>query len=387
MKTLVIGGGMSGLCYAIAAARNGVDVTVCEQNARLGRKIAMSGNGKCNIGNINVSTKCYNDSGVVKRVLDKISVKRYVDFLRSCGVYVFADEQGRLYPLSESASGVVDCLRFCLAKVGGKVIVETKASNVRRRGDKFAVCLDGKTTLWDDVIVTCGSKSQAECDLSALIDAKYMTELCPSLTPVRVAKIDGMLNGIRNKAVVSLYADGALRGVEKGEILFKDYGLSGICVFNLSAQIARDTVAKRKADTYRFVVDLVPDLSQNELDEIVKKRFDKGETDKLFVGILKNKLAEYVAKYTKNGSAKQQSIFAKNVPFTFEKLLDYSMSQVTAGGVDENFLDELRLPNGVAVLGEALNVDGLCGGNNLFFAAACALSMFDGVQLDIACKE
>ena len=120
MKTLVIGGGMAGLTYAIVALKNGIDVTLAERNNRVGKKIAMTGNGKCNIGNANVDKNCFNSSPIVQKVLDEISVEEYVQFLSSCGIYTHTDEMGRMYPLCDSASNVVDCLRHQFAKNGGK---------------------------------------------------------------------------------------------------------------------------------------------------------------------------------------------------------------------------------------------------------------------------
>ena len=129
MKILVIGGGMAGLTYAIVAAKNGCDVTVAERNARLGRKIAMTGNGKCNIGNAQVSAACFNKSAIVNNVLNPISADEYVKFLNSCGIYTYTDADGRMYPLSESANGAVDCLRYQLEKYGGKALCGVEATD------------------------------------------------------------------------------------------------------------------------------------------------------------------------------------------------------------------------------------------------------------------
>lgn len=377
MRILVIGGGMSGLCYAILAARRGLDVTLCEKNTRVGKKLAMSGNGKCNIGNLHASAACYNDSGIVRRVLGAVSVDDYTSFLRSCGVHVYADGAGRLYPVNESASGVVDCLRYELARWGGRLLTESTASNIEAKNGGFCASLNGKAQHFDRVVVACGSPSQADDALTKLIPRQYLTPLCPSLVPVCVAETDGVLNGVRNRAAVTLMADGRVVATEQGEILFKDYGLSGICIFNLSAQIARDVVAGKAARRYVFCVDLVPDLPYSELLQELRRRRENGyDADKLLYGLVKNKLAEHIAKRC-GGDVDAIAHSVKALTFTFEKTLDYSMSQVTAGGVDENFVsDALELPNGVTVLGEALNVDGLCGGNNLFFASASAIYAF-----------
>lgn len=382
MKTLVIGGGMAGLTYAIVACKNGWDVTVAERNGRVGKKIAMTGNGKCNIGNVNVSASCYNRSGIVLRVLQALPVCEYVRFLNSCGVYTYTDDEGRMYPLSDSAAGVVDCLRYQLSKFGGKLLADTVATSIVRRGDAYDVNLGGKTVRFDKVVVAVGSRSQAvSTGIEQLVSPTCLTPTVPSLVPVKVLDADVTLNGLRARAIVSLFDGEKLLATQQGEVLFREYGLSGICIFNLSALIARREV-QRKRSNYHFELDLVPDLSEQNLQQTLCRRFDAGERDKAFFGILHNKLAAHILRRAGNSDASKTAHLAKHLTFRFDRLLDWSMSQVTAGGVDEGYLDPdtLQLPNGVTVLGEALNVDGICGGFNLYFAAASALYIFSPQQ-------
>ena len=375
VKILIVGGGMSGLCYGILCARKGRDVLICEKNARVGKKISVTGNGRCNLGNQNVSERFYNDGAVVKRVLNAVSVAEYLEFLRQCGIITFTDGAGRIYPLCESAPAVAECLRYAYERAGGKTQCNCTVTDVRKQNDGFTANCGGRTLYFDEVVVCCGSGSG--CD-SPVVDEglkKYFTPLVPSLVPVKVRGMDKTLNGIRQKGVVTLYSDGKPVATERGEVQFKEYGLSGICIFNLSAVIARDKV-KGKVHDYKFVLDAFPDFSQSRLADVLLSR-SGWERDKLFYGLLHNKVAQHLLKIC--GGADELAFAAKNMSFTCEKLLDYSMSQVTAGGVADNFVDEkLRLPNGVRVLGEALNADGLCGGYNLFFAAASAIYASDG---------
>ncbi len=380
MKTLIIGGGMAGLTYGILSAQND-DVVICERNARVGKKISMTGNGKCNIGNKNVSSKCFNSSKIVDAVLDAVSVQDYLNFLTSCGIYTFSDSVGRLYPLSESASNVVDCLRTKYAQSGGKLICDCNVSAITRQNGKFLVTINSKTESFDKVVLACGSQSGVQpTNVFNLVDKKYFTPLVPSLVPVKT-KIDKILNGLRAKATVTLFADNVQVAQEIGEVQFKDFGLSGICIYNLSAYIARDIV-KGINKKYVFSLDLVPNLTTSELTDILQKRIDsdveKNMQNTYFYGILHNKIAESIV--NRSGiSAQKLAETAKNYTFNFEKLADFSLSQVTAGGIDEKFIniDNLTLPNGVVALGEILNVDGLCGGNNLYFAAASAIYAFN----------
>ena len=352
----------------------------------------MTGNGKCNIGNANVNASCYNKSAIVSNVLNKISVDEYVKFLYSCGIVTYADNEGRMYPLSDSANGVVDCLREQLEKYGGKTVCGVEASNCRKVGDRYEVRIGGGKYIFDKVVLACGSRSQSlDVNPYTVVSQNMFTPLVPSLTPVKVFNMDGVLNGIRVKADVTLL-DGALTlGKQSGEVLFKDYGLSGICIFNLSSIIARKQV-QRKNGNYIFSVDLVPSMSQWDLGELLYTRIKAGyERSKLFYGILHNKVAEIVLKRAgvDVSDVSKLSETAKNLQFEFYKLLDYSMSQVTSGGIDDRYIDTdtLSLPDGIVALGEVLNVDGICGGNNLYFAAASALYTFSETERATAYKK
>lgn len=387
MKILVIGGGMAGLTYAIVACKNGYDVTVAERNSRVGKKISMTGNGKCNIGNARVNADCFNRSGIADRVLNAVSVDEYVKFLNSCGIYVYTDSEGRMYPLSDSAANVVDCLRHQLSKYGGKLLVNSPISSVSKAGNKFEAIIGGNKSVFDKVVLACGSRSQAApTGAESLLPEGVLTPTVPSLVPVKIRDMDAALNGLRARAEITLYDGKELLDSRQGELLFKDYGLSGICILDLSATIARREV-ERKGGDYIFVADVVPRMSQEVLEKIIGKRLDCGERDKLFYGILHNKLAEHIVRRAgASADASRIAHTAKNLSFKFDRLLDWSMSQVTAGGIAERYLDAdaLTLPNGVVALGEVLDVDGICGGNNLYFAAASALYVFDSAERDVA---
>ena len=220
----------------------------------------------------------------------------------------------------------------------------------------------------------------------AVAPKEYFTPLIPSLVPVKIHNMEGVLNGIRVKAEVSLYDGALLLGKQSGEILFKDYGLSGICVFNLSAIIARRQVKRQQGD-YIFIADLVPGMTQWDLADLLYLRMKSGyDANKLFYGILHNKVAEVVIKRCGGNDVSVLAHTAKNMRFQYLKSLDFSMSQVTAGGIDDRYInpDTLTLPNGITALGEVLNVDGICGGNNLYFAAASALYTFSEQQRQTA---
>ncbi len=385
MKVLVVGGGMAGLTYAIISARNGNEVVLCERNARVGKKISATGNGKCNVGNLHANASCYNSSPIVQSVLQNVSVEEYLQFLSSCQILTYADETGRLYPLSDSASNVVDCLRLSAKLAGVSMLCDTEVLGVEKQGQNFVANLNGTRQTFHKVVLAMGSGSGAVApNISNFVPQNFLTKLHPSLCPVKVVNMDKTLNGIRAKATVSLLQNGQVVATESGEVQFKDYGLSGICIFNLSAVIARSFVAQNKAE-FCFKMDLVPTLSQSQLASVLASRTGN-QTSQIFYGILHNKLAESVVKSAKDCSAESLAFSAKNFTFTLQKLLDWSMSQATSGGISASVveLQNLTLPNGLVALGEMLDVDGKCGGFNLFFAGASAIHTFTPQQRKIA---
>ena len=374
MNILVVGGGMAGLTFAISALRLGYQVTIAEKNNRVGKKISATGNGKCNIGNEFVSIKHFNDSKIASTVLHAINVDTYKHFLHSVGIFTYTDNAGRMYPLSDSASTVVDCLRHTLQDLGG-IVIQAEVTQITAKNGKYAVKIGDSNNVYDKVVLSVGSGSQAPApNTSALIGSQYLTATYPSLVPIKVTNNDPTLNGIRHKCNATLVADGQNLYTESGEVLFRDYGLSGICIFNMSAHIARNLVQGKQHD-YQICLDLFPTLTPEELTAILQARTQL-PVDRLWGALLHNKLAHYVTKSANCPTdASKLAHTAKNLTFNYSKLLDWTMSQVTAGGVDEQHLNlrNLTLPNGIICIGEMLNVDGLCGGNNLYFAAASAL--------------
>jgi predicted Rossmann fold flavoprotein len=375
MKRIVIGGGMSGLVAAISGARRGIETTVIERNNRLGKKISMTGNGKCNILNVNAVRAHYNTSSIVDMVTSAVSVSNCRDFLKSIGIYTFTDQSGRVYPLTENANSVVDCLRFACEKYGVNVILNTTVQSVTNSSGVFTV----KTTNGDysahQVVLSVGSGSQAQpVDLGGIVPQQYFTPTAPGLVSVKVKNMDKTLAGLRVKTIVSLLDGNTQLAISCGEVQFRDFGLSGICIMDLSSYIAREMVQgiSRK---YVFSIDLLPYLTADELyEELSRRKTDGATSDKLFWGLLHNKIAEAVLNRANSNDLHAIVNTIKHFTYTFDKLLDFSASQVTVGGIDERHVsDTLQLPNGIYAIGEVLNVDGLCGGYNLYFAIASAL--------------
>ena len=188
------------------------------------------------------------------------------------------------------------------------------------------------------------------------------------------------IGGVRVKARGTLLSGSRRLGVQEGEIQFRDFGLSGIMMFDLSALIARERVAGI-SEKYDLEVDFLPFLDFCRLNEELEYRLSCGAgRDGVFRGLLQGKLADQIARRARCFTAAELARSAKKHIFSNAVTMSYEMSQVTCGGVDVNCLDEgLALPDGTVVVGEALNMDGLCGGYNLAFAFASALAAADRI--------
>lgn len=382
MKTAVVGGGASGMVFAIECARRGGMVTLYERHSRVGKKLSATGGGRCNLLNADLSFSCYNDAGFAEKIFTSVPLSRLESFLNSTGLFLTSpDERGRIYPVTEAASTVVDCLRFSLAREGVKSRFGS-VLKIEKNKDKFSiVCSDGRSEDFDKVVLACGSGSQAENpELERFVDARFLTRTEPSLTPLKVDNPLKGIGGVRVKASASLFSDGKRLERQDGEIQFRDFGLSGIMMFDLSAVIARERV-KGIFRQYTLEVDFLPFIGFDRLKDELEYRLSCGaDKDGIFRGLLQNKLAEQIARRARCFTAVELARSAKKHVFSNASTASFEMSQVTCGGVDVNCLDDgLALPDGLIVVGEALNIDGICGGYNLAFAFASALAAADKI--------
>lgn len=376
MNIAVVGGGASGMVCAIECARRGQKVTLFEKNTRVGKKLSATGGGRCNILNSDLVASRYNDAAFAEKIFALAPKRRLEDFLNGTGLFLTApDEAGRIYPLTESAATVIDCLRFSLEKEGVKTRFERVETISKTAGKFFVVCADGHCEEFDKVVLACGSGSQAETPhIERFVQTEYLTDLQPSLTPLKVDNAIKGISGVRVKALASLYSEGKLLGRQQGEIQFRDFGLSGIMIFDLSAIIARDRV-KGIFKNYFVEVDFLPFISMERLAQEISERISNGVSkENIFLGLLQKKLAEQIVRRSKRFTVADLVNSAKKHIFTNATTMPFAMSQTTCGGVDVNRLDDgLALPDGLIVIGEALNVDGVCGGYNLAFAIASAI--------------
>lgn len=390
MKIAIIGGGASGLCCAITAARKAkdksVEIAVYESKDRVGKKILATGNGRCNMYNAFATADDYSSPPFVRDILTRYDAESTRLFFESLGLYTRQDEEGRAYPLSNQASSVLDALRLECEHLKVIIFCDSEITGIRKQGKGFLLS-DGK--IYDKVVLACGGKAVAK-NFGGYELLKTMghtvTKLMPALTKLTVNDntYTKQLKGIRHKAALKLYIDGKKTTEEKGELLFTDYGLSGIAVMQLSSLVARHF---RNSKTLPVVeCDFVPDMSFDELYEGIERicRYNKElKIENLLTGFMPKKLGEIVVKSVGTNTNKTageliekdiKNIASASKCFKFEisALRPFDDAQVTSGGADlrdfdSNTLESKKVKN-IYCCGELLDIDGPCGGYNLLWA-------------------
>jgi predicted Rossmann fold flavoprotein len=334
-------------------------ITVFDQHVRVGKKLARTGNGRCNIMNVGDISGAYRgDAAFAQHVIRSADTGA---FLRSIGLVLAEENGGRIYPASKRAGGVIDALRFQLEGRGVEVRLEVVESVVRN-DDSFVINNSHKA---DKVIIATGGKAGIlPCDatgysfLSGFGHA--ITRLAPALTHVNVQPmcITG-LKGVRLDCEASLLRKDMVIYKEEGEIIFGDSSISGIPVMNLSRLVEdEDTLA----------IDMFPRHTAEELTSVMQSAFEYvPDIEKVLCGLIHPRIAKIVH---------PPSLKNWRIPIMPNKH-DFTRAQVTAGGVScaEFSPDtmESRRVRGLYAAGEVLDVDGICGGFNLMFAFASGI--------------
>lgn len=392
----VVGGGASGLVAAIIAAEAGASVVVLESELECGRSILATGNGRCNFSNVLLDAGHYNDPEFVGEVFGQRPLDDILGFFRDCGLR-WCLEQDRLYPMSRRAASVRNVLIARLRRTGVVTAPARRVTQVRHQDGRgfdvsFSSALaDGSSALADGtpstlragrLIVACGGNGAGEApqpwlDGLGLSSTPTRPVLCPlSCESSPLSALDGR----RVHAAVTLSKKGGPfpHWQDRGEVMLRDYGLSGIVIFDLSRRAAPKDVLE---------LDLTPDLSRSELRELAcgpaRGDFEPGCLD----GVLDPDIAALLQRLAlarwqptwrdwgsgvPNDDVEALVLLTKALPLRVTGVADVTHAQVTAGGLANaqflpTTLEALDIP-GLYATGEALDVDGDCGGFNLSWA-------------------
>ena len=387
----VIGGGAAGMMAAMTAAKEGAKVTILERNDRIGKKILQTGNGKCNLGNRELSVECYHggDPAWIQSVLDRFSTEDTIRQFQSIGLMI-KEKNGYLYPVCEQAAAVLDVLRYELQALGVEIVYQCKVQKVEPSEQKLCVSDGEHTWQFDAVIVTCGGKAapMTGSDGSGFKLAKRLGHTCvpqvPALVQLRCQETDVLksIAGVRADSEIRILCGGEEICRERGELQLTDYGISGIPIFQLSRTVNYLLREKREVTA---VIDFLPDLSEEAYAELqVGRKLLQGDrtAEEFFTGMLHKKLTAALLKLAGIKLAtpmqeipeeKIRNFYAlcRNFCLHVTESNPYENAQVSAGGVSVAEVKETmesKICPGVYFAGEILDVDGRCGGYNLQWA-------------------
>lgn len=384
----IIGGGASGMAAALAAAENkNVQVLLFERQARLGRKLLATGNGRCNLTNKNVSLEHYHgdQKEFAGAVLEKYDLYDTIRWFSSMGLYTVDEPSGRFYPYSDQANSVVDVLRFALDKPNIQVLTGVEVTKVKKTGDRFIVETAEEGYCCDRLIVACGGLAGTKLGGSMsgykllMKFGHHCTKLRPTLVQIR-SDWDALpsLKGVRANCMAVIFHNGKMHNASMGEIQFTEHGLSGPVIFEISRDVCHEKGA------WVCKLDLLPDLEREILLPMLRRRQQTDLTaEDLLTGILHNRLGRVIVKeagisgYVPISQLEDwelekvcDKVFGLEIHLTEPMGMD--SAQVTAGGIYTSEFDphtmESKLVPGLYACGEVLDIDGDCGGYNLQWA-------------------
>jgi len=379
---------------SIAAAETGAAVTLFEKNQRVGKKLLATGNGRCNLTNLNVGPENYHggEPEFVPSVLAGFGVQSTLDFFERLGVAPKVEEGGKVFPLSEQAGSVLDVLRWRLEEVGVRTLCESPVAEVKRGRRGFVLTLkNGKTFEAERLVLAAGGRaaphlgSDGSGHALARLLGHTLVSSFPALVPLKLkAGFLKQIQGVKFRGEAVIVVGGREVRKASGELLFTEYGISGPPILSLSRTAGEHLLAGRKVT---ISLDIFPSISFGELEECIAKRLDLGRTKSLvfsFVGFLNKKLIPVVLQESGVSDIHKaaESVTPSEVRAVVKILKEWSFevtgstswphAQVTAGGVDVREINpetmESRILPALFLAGEIVDIDGDCGGYNLQWA-------------------
>ena len=403
---VIIGGGAAGMCAAINIKMHdrSISVAVIEQLSRVGKKLITTGNGRCNITNLNINLDRYHGEniGFAEYALTNYDNYFAADFFSEIGIVFTYDETGRGYPYSLQASSVVDCLRFALDEYGVDTFVDTSVLSYSKKDNFFNVKTTNGDFVAESVIIATGLYSGGQklgsngSMLKILKNAGYKTvKTTPAIVQLKTeTDVVKSLKGMKVDADVLLTINGKEIRSDFGEVLFCDYGLSGPPIMQLSREVERMSGEKvvtldlMSEYTFANVCDMlsyrVSVLRERTLEEYLTGMLNKrvGQAVLKMCGL---KLSDSVASL-KNSDIKQIASVIKGMKFKVIGTTGFDNSQVTAGGLDTTQFSpqtmESKKERGLYCIGEILDIDGDCGGFNLQWAWSSAFCASNAICED-----
>jgi hypothetical protein len=392
---VIVGGGASGLVAAIVAARAGAKVTLLERMNRIGKKILATGNGRCNLTNMDMTPKAFHGSHpeFVLPALNRLDVENTLLFFEELGIYPRI-EKGYVYPYSNQATSVLDVLKYEVERLGVNIHCEEEVTDIIMNKNQYVVLTRENKYYGAKVILCSGGQSTPELgsngsgfDMARKLGHKVIKPY-PGLVQLKAQEAFlKQIKGVKVLGHVHLYIDEEFIKSEAGEILFTDYGLSGIAILQLSRYVGQGLSQDNKI---KVVLDMMPEYETEALNELFINRFAKmphKNLEESLIGLFNKRLIPVIIKEANCSLHQPISQLTKDerngliqviktMSFEIIGTQTWSHSQVTTGGVstdevDPNTLESKLHPN-LYFAGEVLDIDGDCGGYNLQWAWSSA---------------
>ena len=384
----IIGAGASGMAAALWASRElNVQVVLMERQARVGRKLQATGNGRCNLSNEKFHISHYHgeDPTFTEQVFSQFGVEDTLNWFSSLGLCTVTEQSGKVYPYSDQANSVVDVLRLALDKENITLRLGFEAEKIKYSPNGFTVESKEEIVTCDRLIVACGGLAGSKLG-GTMAGYKLLSKLGHRSTKLRPNLVQiqsrwqalSSLKGVRANCNVEILHNGDMFAQSRGELQFTEQGLSGPVIF----EISRDVCSASGSWIARL--DFMPQWNEDKLMAHLQNRMQTNyPIDELLTGVLHNRLGRVLTQcagikgkaYCKDLSQRELEELCRCVKALEVELTEpmgMENAQVTAGGVltddfDPYTLESKKIP-GLFVCGELLDVDGDCGGYNLQWA-------------------
>ena len=389
-KILIIGAGASGLIASIYAKDENNEVILLERNPEPAKKILVTGNGRCNYYNEDQNITHYNSNNneLISEIITEENKKEILEFFNKIGI-IPKIKNGYYYPYSNQAVSIKNALINEAKRKNVNIVPNTYVENIENHNEQYKVLTNNNEYIVDKIIIATGSASAPKTgsdgngyELIKKLNHSLIKPL-PALTALKGnERYFKQWSGIRSDVKIKLYNKNTLIKEDEGEIQLTDYGISGICTFNLSRHANK--LLNENEKPY-VIINFLPLLENNELNflEERNKLMNSRTVDELLDGILNYKLTHLILKLLNiNKDTKYSELTQEQKQILIEKITKFKLeitdsnpfdaSQVCRGGVPLTEINiytmESKLNTNIFIVGELLDVDGECGGYNLTFA-------------------
>lgn len=388
-KIGIIGAGASGLIAAIFAKNNNNEVIIFERNNVCGKKILATGNGRCNYFNSDNNLIHYesSNSNLISEIINEQTEKEVLNFFNRLGI-IPQIKNGYYYPFSNQASTIRNALLDEVKRKGITIYNDFLVTDIKKDNNKFIVIGEWDQICVDKLVIATGSFASPKTGSDGM-GYNFLKNMghsiikpLPSLVQLKTkGNFLKTWTGVRTQAVVSLYEDDCFIRSEEGELQLTDYGISGICVFNLSNKVARALDNNKKVD---ICINFLPFINKNYNTWFINQTdLTNKNIKELLLSILNEKIVEVICKESRintnkkfneldNNDQSKLISFCTNFKVEVTSTKSFNESQVCSGGIPLDEVDlstmESKIVNNIFITGELLDITGDCGGYNLGIA-------------------